>query len=112
MLLDWNCKESTNLNKVCGNVKDVSKIPGTMNSYWPWFATIYQFNEGLNHQRYKSGGSVISIKYILTSVNALFYEGRLLKSTELRVYVSRTNLIPRENPETFKMYTVIISIHD
>lgn len=101
---DWNCKNPFFLKELCGNRPKISKID--KNANWPWAVAIYQYRLVETKSKYKSGGSILSTKYILTSGNGLFYEGRFLLPEELKVHVSRTDLIQRENSKAFKIYEV------
>ncbi|CAO1431475.1 unnamed protein product [Diamesa serratosioi] len=110
---DWNCKDPKSLKDSCGKQTSNSQIDKTKNLSWPWVAAIYQSSAAGKNDRYKCIGTIISTKYILTSQNCLFYEGRLLKSTELKVHVSKTDLNPYENSQAFKIYKVTkVSQHE
>lgn len=101
---DWNCKNPFYLKELCGIKPKESKL--VKNKSWPWVVAIYQYRLVETKSKYKAGGSILSTKYILTSGNGLFYEGRFLLSEELKVHVSRTDLNPRENSQAFKIYKV------
>lgn len=94
------------MNTVCGKRKSISRLDKKSDLSWPWVVALYQYKLVGKTARYKAGGSIISTKFVITSGNALFYEGRLLLAEEVRVHVSRTDISPHENQKTLKIYRV------
>lgn len=102
---NWNCKEDLKMKTDCGK-RQMTDKENTFS--WPWVVAIYQYKLVGNAAKYKSSGSIINTKFILTSGNALYYEGRLLLANELKAHVARTVRLPHSLSlsKGFKMYNV------
>lgn len=94
------------MNTVCGKRKSILTLDKKNDLSWPWVVALYQYKLVGTTAKYKSGGSIISTKFVLTSGNGLIHEGRLLLAEEVRVHVSRLSLSPRLNHTAFKTYKV------
>ena len=103
---DWNCKAPLNMKTVCGKQKKIPTVDKQLSLSWPWVVAIYQYRSLDSAARYKASGSIISTKFILTSGNGLYFEGRLLFPEELKAHVSRKTILPHVRPEGFKIYKV------
>ncbi|CAO1431465.1 unnamed protein product [Diamesa serratosioi] len=94
---NWNCFSAERRDYTCGRQaarsNDLMKYglhsnPGD----YPWAVAIYQYCAEQNNDKYKCGGSIISTKHVLTSVNCLLDEGRLFLEHEVKVHVARYTL--------------------
>lgn len=103
---DWNCKAPLNMKTVCGRQKKIPTVDKQLSLSWPWVVAIYQYRSEETAARYKASGSIISTKFILTSGNSLYFEGRLLLPVELKAHVSRKTILPHVQSQGFKIYKV------
>lgn len=93
---NWSCFSHDRNDLACGRVAERSNdlMRFGLNSNpgdFPWAVAIYQNGAGQSH-KYKCGGSIITTKHVLTSVNCLLDEGRLLLDYEVKVHVARYSL--------------------
>lgn len=94
---EWStaeCPEQSDLT--CGKQavrsNDLTKFGLNSNpGDFPWAVAIFQEHPH-ESRRYKCGGSIIAIKHIITSVNCLLDEGRLISANEVTVHVARYSM--------------------
>lgn len=94
---NWNCGDNQQSSDLtCGRQaersNDLTKFGLNSNpGDFPWAVAIF-LNGAEQSQRYKCLGTIIAPKYVLTSVNCLLDEGRLLLPNEVTVHVARYTL--------------------
>ena len=94
---NWNCDGIHEIsNLTCGKQaersNDLTKFGLNSNpGDFPWAVAIFQNGAHQSH-KYKCGGSIIATKHVITSVNCLLDEGRILLANEVTVHVARYSL--------------------
>lgn len=96
-------ESESSLSKTCGNIKDFSYIDNrslqaSIQGQNPWMVAVYRNMVVEKSLHYKCTGTIIGKRRILTSVNCLLEEGRLLKPRDLKVNVEPTRLQVKLSP--------------
>lgn len=81
----------------CGTVKKIETLGSqvvlpSQPGKFPWAVSIYRYTNEEEESYYKCAGSIIDKATILTTVNCLLEDGKLLKAVDLQVYVAPFSL--------------------
>lgn len=81
----------------CGVVKKIENLGSqvvlpSQPGKFPWTVSIYRYTNEEEESYYKCAGSIIAKSTILTTVNCLLEDGKLLKAVDLQVYVAPFSL--------------------